>query len=461
MTKNNQNSSSSQYSGSPTLQHAVSPVAVIGLWHQGIVAAACLADFGYDVVAADVDAAKIKTLCDGRAPLYEPGLDELIRKGLDAGKLRFTTDLAAAAKGCADVLVMHDTPVDANDQSDLSVVFRDVEAIAPGLAEGCVMLVTAQVPVGTCDKLAAAVRAKRPGLKFGLAYSPENLRLGQAIERFRKPALPVIGSDDAWALDRVEQLLAPCGVKWERVNLRTAEMAKHALNAFLATSVTFANELGNLCDEVGADGVRLAQVLRLEPRIGPKAMLMPGLGFSGGTLARDMQTLRGLGDRFGIETRMLDGIWESNKRQNELVVRKLKKMLGALKGVPVAVFGLTYKPDTSTLRRSASLEIIAEIVREGAVVAAHDPKADRGELASHREFRFVDDVYEAARGAQAVVIITGWAEYRKLDAAKLKQVMARPVVIDTNNMLDAAAMEQAGFVYLDIGRGRGAGKREV
>lgn len=455
MTESNQDPSSLQHSNTPALH---SSVAVVGLWHQGIVAAACLADFGYDVLAADVDAEKIEALNEGRAPLFEPGLDELLRKGLDAKRLRFTTDVAGAVKQRANVLVMHDTPVDANDQSDLSVVFQALEAIAPNLADDCLILVTAQVPVGTCDKLSGIIRAKRPNLRFGLVYSPENLRLGQAIERFRHPALPVIGSEEVWALDRVEQLLAPCGVKWERVNLRTAEMAKHALNAFLATSVSFANELGNLCDEVGADGVRLAQVLRLEPRIGAKAMLMPGLGFSGGTLARDMQTLRGLGDRFGIETRMLDGIWESNKHQNELVVRKLKKTLGTLKGVPVTVLGLTYKPDTSTLRRSASLEIIADILGEGAVVTAHDPKADRTEVAAHREFRFVEDVYEAAKGSQAVVIITGWADYKKLDFARMKSVMARPVVIDTNNMLDAAAMEKAGFVYLDIGRGRGARK---
>jgi UDPglucose 6-dehydrogenase len=317
------------------------------------------------------------------------------------------------------------------------------------------VFVTAQVPVGTCDKISAIIREKNPSLKFGIAYSPENLRLGQAIDRFVDPALPVIGADDSRTLDRVEKMLAPLKVsKWERVSLRTAEMAKHALNAYLAASVTFANELGNICDEVGADGKRLGEVLRLEERVGRKAMLFPGLGFSGGTLARDMQTLRGLGDKFGLDTLMLDGIWESNKIQNRLVIRKLKKVFGKLENAPVTVLGLTYKPDTSTLRRSASLEIIGDMLAAGVKVCAHDPKADRAEVAAHKEFKFFEDVYDALKGAQAMVLITGWADYKMLDFERVKKTMARPVIIDVNNMLDADKLQALGFTYLDIGRGR-------
>ena len=223
------------------------------------------------------------------------------------------------------VLIMFDTPVNERDESDLSEVLETAAEIAPELENGVVLYVTAQVPVGTCDQIAQRVRESNPSLNFGIAYSPENLRLGQAIDRFLHPALPVIGSDDRATFDRLEPLLSLFNVKWERVNLRTAEMTKHALNAFLATSICFANELGNLCDEVGADGQRIAEVLRLEPRIGSKAMLFPGLGFAGGTLARDMQTLKSLGDRSALETPLLDGAWESNRQQNQLVLRKLKK----------------------------------------------------------------------------------------------------------------------------------------
>lgn len=427
----------------------MSDVCVIGLWHQGVVGAACLAELGHDVVAADYDAARVARLAEGRAPLFEPGLDALVGRGLASGRLRFSADVAGAVRGRPYVLLMFDTPVNERDESDLTEVFAAAADIAPGLDHDAVVLVTAQVPVGTCDRLAEIVGTK-------IAYSPENLRLGQAIERFRHPALPVLGGEVA-TVERIETLLAPLGVRWERVSLRTAEMVKHALNAFLAVSVCFGNELGNLCDEVGADGKRVAEVLRLEPRVGPQAMLAPGLGFAGGTLARDVQTLRGLGDRTGLDTALLDGAWQANVAQNRLVVRKLGKVFGSLRDLPVAVLGLTYKPDTSTLRRSAALEIIADMTAQGARVAAHDPRADRDELARHVEFRFCEDPYAAAAGARALVIVTAWPEYRDLDLDRLKRAMAEPVIIDTANMLDAERATSKGFRYLDVGRGRPAG----
>jgi UDPglucose 6-dehydrogenase len=285
-------------------------VCVIGLWHQGIVGAACLADLGCSVVAADHDTKKIGLLSGGKAPLCEPGLEELIQKGLRSGKLTFSSDVAGSVKSCPYVLIMFDTPVNDRDESDLSEVFATVAEIAPRVENGVVLYVTAQVPVGTCAQLAQSISELNPSLSFGIAYSPENLRLGQAIDRFLHPALPVIGTDDPATVSRLEPLLALLNVEWQRVGLRTAEMTKHALNAFLATSICFANELGNLCDEVGADGRRIAEVLRLEPRVGSKAMLFPGLGFAGGTLARDMHTLRSLGDELDIDTLMLDGAWE-------------------------------------------------------------------------------------------------------------------------------------------------------
>lgn len=432
-------------------------VCVIGLWHQGVVGAACLADLGYDVLGADHDADRVEELNRGRAPLFEPGLDALLQKGLAAGRLRFTADVGAAVKGRRDILLMFDTPVDDSDRSDVAEVLATAAEIAPNLEEDSVILVTAQVPVGTCDRIRGVIVEQRPSAGFGVAYSPENLRLGQAIDRFLRPPLPVVGAGDSHTGNRVEQLLSPLNVKWERTDLRTAEMVKHALNAFLATSVSFANELGNVCDEVGADGRRLGEILRMEPRIGPKAMLFPGLGFSGGTLARDLQTLRRIGDETGLDTLLLDGVWESNRRQNGLVKRKLLRALGSLKNVPLAVWGLTYKPDTSTLRRSSALEIIADLVQDGAVVRAHDPKADRQELDRHREFVFCEDVYETVRGAQAAILITGWSEYRAVDFARVRKLMAGSIILDTNNMLDAAKLVSLGFMYMGIGRGRAAG----
>ena len=428
-------------------------IAVLGLWHQGLVGAACLADLGYDVIAADENAPVIAGLKKGELPIFEPGLTELTGKGLKAGKLSFTDDLAAAVKGAEFVFIMFDTPVDDEDRSDLSGIFAACEKIAPHLAKDVIVYVTAQVPVGSCAKMLAVLR--RDGREdVTIAYSPENLRLGQAIERFMKPPLPVIGADDDRTFARLAELLAPLSKDWRQCNVVTGEMSKHALNVFLGVSICFANELGNLCDAVGADGGKLAELLRLEPRVGPKAMLMPGLGFSGGTLARDMITLRGLGDEKGIDTPAFDGAWASNQQQNRMVVRRLKDMLGDLSKARIAILGITYKPDTSTLRRSAAMEVIGELAPLRATIAAHDPAADRAELAAYSGFKLHDDAYEAAKDADALVLMTPWAEYKTLDFARVRKQMRGDLVFDTAGLWKPAQAEEHGFTYLDIGRGR-------
>jgi len=430
-------------------------IAVIGCWHQGVVGAACLADMGHEVTGYDADPARIQQLSRGEAPLYEPGLSELLKKTVKAGSLTFTADAAAAVMNAEIVMIMHDTPVDHNDQSDLAGIYLDIEAIAGSLSEAAIIYVTAQVPVGTCDRIAEIIRIQHSGWQGGLAYSPENLRLGQAIERFRTPPLPVVGTDRDQTFQRLEKFLSGFPVKWKQVDVRTAEMSKHALNAFLATSICFANELGNLCDLLGADGHKLAEVLRMEPRIGAKAMLFPGLGFSGGTLARDMQTLRGFGDQLGIETRLLDGAWAANQSQNQIVVHTLRRVLGGnLKGKVIAVLGLTYKPDTSTLRRSAALEVIGSLEKEGAEIKAHDPKADREELKQFKSFKVFDDIYEAIRGADALVLMTPWPVYREVIPARVKEVMKGNLVFDTANLWPVTEWEKAGLIDLTIGRGR-------
>ena len=431
-------------------------IAVIGLWHQGIVGAACLADMGHHVAGADLDAATIAGLASGRAPLFEPGLDALLERGLASGRLSFGTDDAAAVAGAPFVFLMFDTPVNERDESDLSGVFACVERIAPALEPGATLLVTAQVPVGTCDRLALIVAEKAPGRGVALAYMPENLRLGQAIERFMAPALPVLGTDDDGAFERLLTILGPLAPNWQRVSLRTGEMIKHALNAFLAVSICFANELGNICDAVGADGKRVGEILRLEPRVGTKAMLLPGLGFSGGTLARDMQTLRHFGREHGLDTPLLDGAWTANAEQNRLVVRKLTQHLPTLSGARVAVLGLTYKADTSTLRRSAALEVIADLVAAGAVVSAHDPRADREELKGYPGFRFHEDPLDALDGAAALVLMTPWSDYRTLDFGAVRQRMAGGYVLDTAGLWNADAVTATGLTYDEIGRGRRA-----
>jgi UDPglucose 6-dehydrogenase len=428
-------------------------ICIVGIWHQGAVAAACMADLGYTVIGIDHDRDRVNKLNNGNAPLFEPDLDDLIAKGIKSGRLSFTNNIQAGLAETRDILMMFDTPVDENDEVDLAEIFTTAREMACHLLPGSVILVTAQVPVGTCDEIEETIRKVNPQVDFSIAYSPENLRLGQAIERFKHPQLPVIGAHLPETLDRVEKLLSVLDASWMRVDLRTAEMTKHALNTFLAVSICFANELGNLCDEVGADAQQIAKALRLEPRIGSKAMLFPGLGFSGGTLARDMRTLQRLGDKFGYETYLVDGAWRANEQQNQIVVRKLEKLFGSLQSIRVGVLGLTYKPDTSTLRRSAAIEIIHDLVAKGAVVKAYDPKADQQELKKHTEFKVCSDPYSAIDGSEILVLITPWPEFRELDYQRIYSMMKKPVVLDTQNILDSKTLSALGFSYLGIGRG--------
>lgn len=428
-------------------------VCIVGIWHQGAVAAACLADAGCTVIGVDADPRTVTELADGRAPLFEPGLDELLASGIASGRLTFTTDVATAVSGAATVMVMFDTPVDENDDVDLSGLMTMVRAMAPHLRADSHVLVTAQVPVGTCDRLYEAIREINPAAPAGIAYSPENLRLGQAIELYRRPQLPVIGSDDPATLDHVESALAALHTDWIRVGLRTAEMTKHALNAFLAMSVAFGNEIADICDLVGADGQQVSNALRREPRIGTKAMILPGLGFSGGTLARDIRALQSAGADLDHETALLDGIWRANETHNRVVIATLERQLGSLSGRRVGVLGLTYKPGTSTLRRSLSLEVSAAIAARGATVIAFDPRVGAEESSAYPYIAVVGEPLAVADGADAVVIMTAWPEFRDLDYAAMARRMKRPLLLDPSNFLDATTMVALGFEYAGVGRG--------
>jgi len=432
-------------------------ICVIGIWHLGSVVSACLADMGYSVVGVDKDRERVEKLNSGIPPLYEPGLDRLLKRNIELKRLNFTTNLASAVKGTRYVLITFDTPVDAQDEVDVSEIFITCSALAQHLENNSIVIVSSQVPVGTCDQIRSTIREHNNLIDFDIAYSPENLRLGQAIECFRNPDRIVIGADRNSTLDMVEQLFSVIPAPKLKMSLRSAEMTKHALNTFLATSISFINEIANLCDEVGADAMEVSKGLRTDQRIGKKAPLHPGLGFSGGHLARDLKVLKGLGGKFGYETHLIDGVLKVNEEQTKSVVRKLERILGSLRGLTVGVLGLTYKPDTSILHRSVALEIIGDLVDRGAVVKAHDPKAALEEIQLHKEFRFCKDPYDVAEGSDALVMITEWPEYGQLDFDLLRSKMKRPVLFDAKNMLDDKLLTDKGFKYLGIGRGRATG----
>ncbi len=430
-------------------------VCVVGIWHLGAVTSACLAELGYSVVGVETNPQKAQKLNEGVAPLYEPGLSELMRKNLGQGRLLYTSDLPGAVKQAQFVLLAFDTPVNDDDEVELYEVLKGALDIRPWLAEDATVIVTSQVPVGTCEHIESAICDFDSRRKVRVGCVPENLRLGKAIDCFLKPAMIVLGADDDATLDRLQQFYSALPAPKLLMNLRTAEMTKHALNAFLATSVSFIGELANLCDEVGADAVQVAAALRHDERIGPHARIEPGgLGFSGATLARDVKVLRHLGEACGCEPLLLDAVWYVNERQKGLVARKLKKLFGDVRGRRLGVLGLTYKAGTSTLRRSVALEVIRELVELGAAVKAFDPKANLAEVPQQAGFELSPDAYSAAKDSDALILLTDWPEFRALDFARIRSLMRRPVLIDTKNTLSSRELVALGFDYVGVGRGQ-------
>lgn len=423
-------------------------VCVYGLWHLGAVTAACLAAAGHDVVGLDEDASVIERLREGKAPLFEPGLDELLRAGLDAGRLRFETDEKAALAN-ADVLwITFDTPVDEDDRADVEFVTSRVERAISFLRDGALVVSSSQLPVGTIREI-----EKRTTKRISFACLPENLRLGKAIEVFRNPDRVVAGvrTDDDRA--RVAELLAPVTDRIEWMSVESAEMTKHALNAFLATSVTFINEIATICEAVGADAKEVERGLKSESRIGPRAYLGPGGAFAGGTLARDIQFLSQLGEQVGQKPPLIAAVKTSNDVHRGWPARKLQSVLGELNGRTIAVWGLTYKPGTDTLRRSSAVELCRWLAGQDARVRAHDPAVKElpADLAAIVELRATPQ--DAATGADAVVIATEWPEYRAVEASQLARDGAPLAIIDANRFARAAFENAEGVRYYTVGKG--------
>jgi UDPglucose 6-dehydrogenase len=334
-------------------------VCVVGLWHLGTVIAACLASGGHDVVGLDFDADTVRNLKAGEPPIFEPGLEDLIKRGLREGRLRFTSDVVDALRDAEIVWIAYDTPVDDDDRADVEFVVGRVARLFPHLRAGMLVLISSQLPVGTTRRLEQAC----PNKSVTFAYSPENLRLGKAIGVFTQPDRVVVGTRGEADRARIAALLRPFiedpartdRIEW--MSVESAEMTKHALNAFLATSVTFINEIAALCEQVGADAKEVERGLKSESRIGSKAYLGPGAAFAGGTLARDVEFLTQIGAVHYQPTHLLSAVRASNDEHRNWHRRKLQALLGDLHGKCIAVWGLTYKPGTDTLRRSSSVEL--------------------------------------------------------------------------------------------------------
>lgn len=427
-------------------------IAVIGDWHQASVVAACFAELGDQVVGITTGEAAARRLNAGQAPVHEPGLDELLGDGLRSGRLRFSTDHRDGLAGIDFAVLAIDTPVGERDESDLAPIFQQGGLIADHATGPFVLCVTSQVPVGTCEEIAALVEARQPEHRIPVAYVPEFLRLGAALRSFREADRWVIGCDDEAVAARVVALYEPLGRPIHRVGLRSAEMAKHASNAFLATSISFINQVSDLCEATGADVGEVARVLRLDERIGPHAYLSPGLGYTGGTLGREIRALQRLGARHGVATDLFDAVDAVNERRVAVPIERLRRLHGSLDGLRIGLLGLTYKPGTSTLRRSPAIQLASLLQLEGASVVAFDPLARPDGDAAIPGLEIVPDPVAAASGADSLVLVSPWQGIEEADMRIWAQVMRRPVLVDTGNFLPAACAEGAGLRYVGVGR---------
>jgi UDPglucose 6-dehydrogenase len=425
-------------------------VCVQGLWHLGSVTAACLASVGHDVVGLDADQKTIDRLKQGKAPLFEPGLDELLQSGLTKGNLRFTSKNTEAAADAEVLWVTFDTPVDDDDRADVDFVINQIKCVLPVLADGAVVLISSQMPVGSIRQLEIFVNETLANKQLSFASSPENLRLGKALDVFLKPDRIVVGVRTNAARCKLEQLLLPITDRIEWMSVESAEMTKHAINAFLATSVTFANEIAAICELVGADAKEVERGLKTEMRIGPKAYLSPGGPFAGGTLARDIEFLCIASQTKQLITPLLSSVRPSNDEHKNWVRRKLLEQFGNLKDVTVAVWGLTYKPGTDTLRRSLAVELCDWLLEQGATVHVHDPVVRvLPERWAERVVSF-DQALDAIAEADVLVVGTEWPEFRQDAAGLISVASPNLMVIDANRHLQSA-LSSSGLKYVAVG----------
>jgi UDPglucose 6-dehydrogenase len=429
-------------------------VCVYGLWHLGTVTAACLARQGIAVVGLAETPEAAAELNSGKAPLFEPGLDALLQQGLRQETLRFTDDVATAVASADLIWVTFDTPVDDDDVADVGYVLDRVRRTFRYLKDGAVVLVSSQVPVGSTALLQRDFSEAANGRKVSFAYSPENLRLGDAIRVFTQPERIVIGIRDDVAREVIEPVLKPfCEtLLWTRVE--SAEMVKHALNSYLATCVTFTNEIATLCENVSADMSEVEAALRLDPRIGNKAYIRAGSAFGGGTLARDVQFLRAVAQERDTRVPVLTAVLESNNHHKGWVARHLRSQLGMLAGKKVGVLGLAYKAATDAIRRSVAIEVIEELIAGEANVTVFDPKVARLPEPLNSAVAIAQSAEAVFENSDAVVLATEWPEFRELDFATLVPRMKRALLIDQNAFAAKQLAALSGLNYIVAGKVR-------
>ena len=431
-------------------------VTMIGSGYVGLVSGACFADFGHEVVCVDKDEGKIARLLAGQMPIYEPGLDDLVERNVAKGRLRFTTDLADGVKDADAVFIAVGTPSRRGDgHADLSYVYAAAEEIGRALTGFTVIVDKSTVPVGTGDEVERIIREANPGADFAVASNPEFLREGAAIDDFKRPDRIVIGSDDPRALDVLRQVYRPLYINKSPIvemSRRAAELTKYAGNAFLATKITFINEIADLCEKVGANVQDVARGIGLDNRIGSK-FLHAGPGYGGSCFPKDTLALLKTAQDCDAPQRIVEAVVAVNDNRKRAMGRKIVAAMGGeARGKTVAVLGLTFKPETDDMRDSPAIAVIQTLQDAGATVKAYDPEGMEPAKKVLENVVYCDGPYTAIEGADAVAIVTEWNEFRALDLKRVKSLLNSPVLVDLRNIYVPAEMKALGFNYSSVGR---------
>jgi UDPglucose 6-dehydrogenase len=431
-------------------------VTMIGTGYVGLVSGACFADFGNQVVCVDKDAAKIDQLAHGKCPIFEPFLDALIVRNMQAGRLSFTTESGPAIQSADAVFIAVGTPSRRGDGfADLSFVYDAAREIAAELDGFTVIATKSTVPVGTGDEVDAIVRQLRPNAEFAVVSNPEFLREGAAIEDFKRPDRVVVGTEDEHARRLMAELYRPLYINETPMvftSRRTAELIKYASNAFLATKITFINEMAELCEKVGANVQEVARGMGLDGRIGSK-FLHAGPGYGGSCFPKDASALVAIGQRYGAPTRIVETVISVNSARKSAMVQKIVAACGgSVRGKRLAVLGLAFKPNTDDMREAPSLSILPVLAAEGADVRAYDPAAAAEARKLLPEVTMEADPYACVEGADALVILTEWDQFRALDLDRVRAILRQPVVVDLRNVYKPDDMAARGFTYVSIGR---------
>ena len=429
-------------------------VAIVGVGHVGLPTAAALAHIGHEVRAIDSDEAKVAMLNGGQAPFYEAGLTELVAEGVAAGRLGFSTDPAAVIGGAAVVFICVGTPPRASGEANLVAMERAAETIAAHSRDEVVVVQKSTVPTGTAARLGEHLSRYNPGVRFHVVSNPEFLREGHAVEDSLHPVRILVGGDSPRAFEVMRELYAPLvdgGAQWFETDVNTAELAKHASNAFLATKISFANALARVCELADADVVAVADAMGSDPRIG-RAFLNAGLGYGGYCFPKDLAAFERLSSRLGYDFGLLREVARVNEQAVDSTFSKIEQELWNLEDKRIALLGLSFKPGTDDTRFAPALELARKLLDAGAVVVGYDPEANDNAKAEVPALETVDDVYSALQGAHCAVVATEWDEFRHLDLAKAAELMAFPIIVDGRNVFDRSRMADLQFTYLSTGR---------